>query len=321
MGTIIEVKNLSKRFNKNVVLNNINLNIPEGKIFGLIGISGSGKTTLLNSIVGFYRPNNGQVLYQGKRIDRGLSNVKKDFGFATQTNSFYPKLTIKENLHYFGTLYGLDNKTITANTNRILGLLKLENAHNTIAENLSGGMKRRLDLACALIHYPKILILDEPTEELDPKLRGEMIDLVKQISATGTTVIVTSHLLWEMERLCDEVAIIHNTQVLNVGSVEQLRDLYGKHEELHLETHNKQYNQLLASIDKKLITKALTKGDRLILTSPLPAEELLHEVLKTLEKHKEKITMIDIHRPSLNDIFLGLVEEKNKEDTNDKKTS
>src|SRR3989344_3021067 len=266
MGTIIEVKNLSKHFSKNTVLNNINLTIPEGKIFGIIGISGSGKTTLLNTIVGFY---------------------------------------------------GLNKKIITTNSERILKLLKLDNTKNVVAENLSGGMKRRLDLACALIHYPRVLILDEPTEELDPRLRGEMIDLIKQISKTGTTVLVTSHLLWEMERLCDEIAIIHNTGVLNVGSVDQLRSIYGKHEELHLETESKNYEQLLANLDKKIVTKAVTKGTNLILSGSIPAEELLHEVLRALEKHKDKITMIDIRKPSLNDVFLRMIEEQTVEKERD----
>ncbi|HLC55498.1 MAG TPA: ABC transporter ATP-binding protein [Candidatus Nanoarchaeia archaeon] len=309
MDSLIEVKGVSKKFKRKVVLHDVNLQIPQGKIFGIIGISGSGKTTLLNMLVGFYRSDSGQVLYNGRRIDRGLHNVRRDFGFATQTNSFYPKLTVEENLAYFGTLYGLQKKTIMTNINRILPLLKIEDARHAVAENLSGGMKRRLDMACALIHYPKVLILDEPTEDLDPKLRGEIIDVIKQICASGTTVIVTSHLLWEMERLCDQIAVLHNSQVMHVGSVDQLRALYGKNEEIHLETASGDYGYVLQHLDKELIEKAVQKGSSLLLHCKAPGEEVLHEVLKIVARQKDKVNIVDIRKPSLNEIFMQMVEE------------
>ncbi len=309
MDTLIEVKGVSKKFKRKVVLHDVNLQIPKGKIFGIIGISGSGKTTLLNALVGFYRSDSGQVLYNGRRIDRGLHDVRHDFGFATQTNSFYPKLTVEENLAYFGTLYGLPKKTVKTNIDRILPLLKIEDERNVVADNLSGGMKRRLDMACALIHYPKVLILDEPTEELDPRLRGEIIDVIKQICDSGTTVIVTSHLLWEMERLCDQIAVLHNSQVMHVGSVEQLRELYGKNEEIHLETASGNYDYLIMHLDKRLIEKAVKKGGSLLIHCKASGEEVLHEVLKIVAKQKDKVNIVDIRKPSLNDVFMQMVNE------------
>ena len=310
MDSLLEVIGVSKKFKRKVVLHDVNLDIPAGKIFGIIGISGSGKTTLLNSIVGFYRTDQGQVLYQGKRIDRGLHQVRKEFGFATQTNSFYPKLTVEENLHYFGTLYGLQKKTIAANITKILSQLQLEDVRHIVAENLSGGMKRRLDMACALIHTPKVLILDEPTEELDPRLRGEMIELIKQIRDAGTTIIVTSHLLWEMERLCDQVAVLHNSQVVHVGSIEQLRSLYGKNEEIHLETASGKYEYVTRSLKKNDVKKTEQRGNTFIIHCNAPGEQVLHQVMKAVAKKKDKINIVDIRKPSLNDVFMKIVNEK-----------
>ncbi len=312
MDPLLEVKGVSKRFQRKIVLHDINLSIPAGTIFGIIGISGSGKTTLLNTLIGFYRPSGGQILYQGKSIDRSLTTIKKEFGFATQTNSFYPKLTLEENLRYFGTLYGLNKKTITANINKILNLLKLVDVQHIVAENLSGGMKRRLDLACALIHYPKVLILDEPTEELDPRLRGEMIELIRQIATTGTTVIVTSHLLWEMERLCDQIAILHNSQIMHLGTVTQLRELYGTNEQIHLETASGNYDYITEKIDKKQISTIVKHGNSIVITCKTTGEALLQDILRLVEKQKDKINIVDIRKPSLNDVFMHLVNEQNK---------
>ena len=312
MDSLLEVKGVSKRFQRKVVLHDVTLSIPAGKIFGIIGISGSGKTTLLNTLIGFYRPSAGQILYKGKSIDRNLTTIKKEFGFATQTNSFYPKLTIQENLTYFGTLYGMSKKTITTNIERILGLLKLTDVKGIVAENLSGGMKRRLDLACALIHYPQVLILDEPTEELDPRLRGEMIELIKQIAATGTTVIVTSHLLWEMERLCDQIAILHNSQIMQVGNITQLRTLYGVNEQIHLETASGTYDYITDKLDKKQVTTIMKHGNSIVITCKGTGELLLQDILKLVEKQKDKINIVDIRKPSLNDIFMQLIEQQPK---------
>ncbi|MDO8555869.1 MAG: ABC transporter ATP-binding protein [Nanoarchaeota archaeon] len=312
MDSLLEVKGVSKRFQRKVVLHDVNLTIPPGKIFGIIGISGSGKTTLLNTLIGFYRPSAGQILYKGKSIDRNLSIIKKEFGFATQTNSFYPKLTITENLNYFGTLYGLSNKTITTNMARTLDLLKLTDVKHIVAENLSGGMKRRLDLACALIHYPQVLILDEPTEELDPRLRGEMIELIKQIAGTGTTVIVTSHLLWEMERLCDQIAILHNTQVMHVGNITQLRALYGTNEQIHLETASGTYDYIIDKLDKKQISTVMKHGNSIVITCKTTGEGILQDILKLVEKQKDKINIVDIRKPSLNDVFMQLTQQQEK---------
>ncbi|MEK6904174.1 MAG: ABC transporter ATP-binding protein [Nanoarchaeota archaeon] len=306
MDNLIEVKGVAKKFSRKVVLDNVSLNIRQGKIFGIIGVSGSGKTTLLNTMVGFCRPSAGEVLYQGKKIDRNLGAVKKDFGFGTQTNSFYPKLTVQENLEYFGTLYGLDKKTLKINISRILPLLKLEDERQVVAENLSGGMQRRLDMACALVHYPKVLILDEPTEDLDPKLRSDIMGTIKQINKTGTTIIITSHLLWEMERLCDEVAILHNSSILKVGSVEELRQLYSSKEEVHVEVASGNYEYLMSGLNDNDVEKYVKKRNRLVIYCRTSGEKVLRDVLRLVDGAQDRINLVDIKRPSLNEIFAGL---------------
>lgn len=304
---ILQAKNLTKKFNKLLVFDSINLDIKRGKIFGIIGISGSGKTTLLNTLVGFNRPTKGSVLFEGKRIDREISEVKRNFGFATQNNSFYSKLTIYENLKYFGTLYGLSRNTIELNIKRILPLLELDKQKNILAENLSGGMQKRLDLACALINYPKILILDEPTEDLDSKLRRDMIDLIKRINQTGTTIIITSHLLWDMEKLCDEIAILHNSKILKVGSIDELRELYTKNQEVYLEIASGNYDHILNNIGTENIEKIVKVATGIKIFTDNP-ERVMQEVFSLVDNSNDRIMEVEVRKPTLNEVFEQLTQ-------------
>ncbi len=224
----IEIKGVSKRYGKHQILTNINLSINYKKIFGIIGLNGSGKTTLLKILIGFIPPDTGDVYFQSRDIFEDLTTINKNFGFATQENSFYNKLTIDENLQYFGKLFGLASEKINANIERILRLVELVNARDVLAEHLSTGMQRRLDIACALIHDPKVLILDEPTEDLDINLRKEILSLIKKINQQGTTIILTSHLLQEVESVCEEIAILHNKTILTQGSLKAIKKRYGR---------------------------------------------------------------------------------------------
>ena len=306
MPTLIQIKDLTKKFGDNTVLDNINLEIPEGKIFGIIGINGSGKTTLLRILIGFYNIDKGKIIFKNKDVTKNIGEVRKIFGFATQNNCFYDKLSVKENLEYFGSLYGLSENIIQENISRILPLVELEQEKDKLAEKLSTGMQRRLDLACSLVHYPKVLILDEPTEDLDPPLRREMISLIKKLNKIGTTIIITSHLLEEIEHLCDKIAIIHKSKIVKIGNVDELRG--NKTEEIHLETAPGNYKKLVDDI-KGCAKHVVNEGDKIVIYTP-EAEKILHRILLIIKNNKEKIIYLDIKKPSLDEIFEGLVKEK-----------
>ncbi len=224
----IEVQNITKRFGKRVILENISCDIPHGEIFGIIGTNGSGKTTLLKVLIGFYEPDKGSVLFQSRNVIKDLETVKKLFGFATQENCFYGQLTVHENLEYFGSLYKLPKDIINKNTEEIINLVKLKDAENVIGDHLSTGMQRRLDIAISLMHNPQVLILDEPTEDLDPLLRKEILNLIKEINKKGKTIVLTSHLLQEVETICDQIAILHNKKIADSGTLAQLKSRYKK---------------------------------------------------------------------------------------------
>lgn len=308
MDTVIELKGVSKSFGKKAVLDRVSIQIPDKKITGIIGTSGSGKTTLLKLITGYYKPQSGIVTYYGKDVSKNLKEVKNSVGFATQENCFYSKLTIKENLEYFGTLYGLNRNVIIKNIDKILPLLELQEAKNVVAENLSDGMQRRFDLACALINYPKVLILDEPTEDLDPPLRRQILKLIKDLNALGTTIIITSHLLEEVEDLCDYIAILNNKSIEKFGTISQLRDILGSEDEIHVVTESQNYTYLLKALNSR-VSKIYVEGGKLIVQAK-NADSLLKAILDLLKRKGEKIIYADVKRPSLEEIFDKITKKR-----------
>jgi ABC-2 type transport system ATP-binding protein len=303
---IIRLDGVVKKFGKNLVLNGVNLEIKPGEILGIIGTNGSGKTTILKTIIGFYKPNKGIVNFKGHNIRKISEDMRLSFGFASQDNSFYGKLNVQENIKYFGELYGLTDEFIDTHMDNLLKLVDLYTAKRTLGENLSNGMKRRLDIACALIHDPVVLILDEPTQDLDPALRKDMLKLIKKINENGTTVIMTSHLLWEVEALCDRIAILAEGRILQIGTPSQLKQAYSKNDEIHLETYPGKYDKLLKGVRN---LKRVVKNEHSVLLYTPDAEKVLHRILTNVERNKEKLIQVSVRKPSLDEVFSSILEK------------
>jgi len=249
-GVLIRLAGVRKQFGRKVVLDSIDLDICAGELFGIIGASGAGKTTLLKTIVGFLEPDEGEVLFGFRRFlksrqdSSGLSPLSRKpsrqfnrlFGFATQEASFYPRLTVEENLLYFAGLYGIAREEARENADAALGMVNLSRDRHTLAENLSQGMKKRLDIACAIVHNPKILILDEPTGDLDPALRQQIWQLIKKINESGVTIIVASHFLDELKPLCRRIALLANSRIAAVGSGAELDRIFSGREAIRIKS-------------------------------------------------------------------------------------
>ena len=310
----LKLQGIEKSFGRHKVLYGVNLDVKPGKIIGIIGVSGSGKTTILRLVIGYYKPNSGTITFNGINIRKQMNVIDKNFGFATQENSFYKDLTVEENVRFFGKLYGLTEKFLENNVDSVLDLVELYEAKKALARNLSGGMQRRLDLACSMIHDPSVLILDEPTEDLDPLLRAEMLGLIKKINNKGTTVIFTTHLLDEAEFLCDEVAIIANGKILSVGTPNDLRKLYSSNDTIHLMLENGNYEKYKTNLKSY---KTVIENNKLIvqLAKNENSVSALKKILNLVEKNKDKIVFADIRKPSLSEVFSGLTKyaRKNKE--------
>ena len=316
---LIQMQNVTKSYNKEIVLNCINLSIYPGEIFALIGVSGSGKTTLLNSIVGFVEPDEGSVnlnleaepTYNIEAIYQSPYGIKNIFGVSTQIPSFYHQLTVDENLDHFASLYGLKNETIQQNKNSLLKLLGIEDARHFLSGELSQGMQKRLDIACAMIHDPKILILDEPTSNLDPFLRDEMWTLLKEINKRGTTVIFASHFLGELEEFCDRIAVLYNHSIVAVGTPLELKKYYTNNYEIHFRILSHNYEPIIRQLEKEKKVKISSvhfEDHKAVLYTPFP-QEALQSLLQLLNKHREKLLDIDVNRPTIKEIFETMLKK------------
>ena len=309
-GTI-KLKDADLALGRKLILNKINLEIKPGKIFGIIGVSGSGKTTLLRTMVGFYTPQHGEVFFKDKLIQKQRNYVNGLFGFSTQSNSFYDSLNVDENLRFFGKLYGLNNDYLNGQIEKLLVLVDLYEHRRILAGHLSGGMRRRLDFACALIHDPAVLILDEPTEDLDPHLRNEILTLIREINKRGTTVIFTTHLLKEVEYLCDEVAIINQGKILVVGSPDELKKAYRGGYEVHLSVQGNDYSKYVHKL--KGMKGRLLKNKLIVYAQDKrKAINILKKLLNLVEAHNDDIVFADIMRPSLSEVFHILTKNVSK---------
>ncbi|NEP58661.1 MAG: ABC transporter ATP-binding protein [Symploca sp. SIO2G7] len=217
---MLNIQNLSKTFGRRMALANLTLELVPGEVYGLLGPNGAGKTTTINLLSGLLRPDIGQVLIAGRPVS---AVTKSDLGIMPQQNLLYQSLTCGENLSFFAKIYGLSS---TARSQRIatcLRLVNLEDRVNHMVGALSGGMQRRLSLAIAIVHQPKLVVLDEPTTGLDIEARYDVWQLIRQLRHEGVTVLLTTHLLDEAERLCDRIGILKQGRLLAQGSLEELR--------------------------------------------------------------------------------------------------
>jgi len=224
----LKFKSLKKSFNEYEVLEDISFDVKKGEICGIIGKSGCGKSTILNIFMGLMKPSSGKILLNSKNFIRNFRKNQKIIGFASQENTLFDELSIKENAFYFGKTYGLKKKQIISRLDDLLKLLGLKGFEDYFIRALSGGMKKRANLLVALIHKPKILVLDEPTTGLDFLLRKSFWEYIKRINKEeDLTVIVTSHLLDEIEENCNRIVIINDKKVVAEGRKQDYKKKYG----------------------------------------------------------------------------------------------
>jgi ABC-2 type transport system ATP-binding protein len=309
---VIRLANVTKVFGSNVVLDNVNLSIYPGDIFGIIGLSGSGKTTLLNSIIGFVEPDAGNIIIKSPadKKDYLLSKnprvVKHFFGFAAQQPSFYGKLTVEENVNHFSSLYNIPKKERLQRCESLIRMVGLSKSKKVLGQNLSGGMQKRLDIACSLVHNPKVLILDEPTADLDPISREGMWDIIKEINSRGTTIVLASHFVNELEVLCSKFAILHNSKIVETGTPEELKTSYSKNYEISLRTV-KIIKILKAK--KGLEIQKVKEEEGMITVFTKKPEQTLYTLAKTIESQKEKIEDITVNKPTIKELFEAVVKK------------
>jgi ABC-2 type transport system ATP-binding protein len=301
---ILEIDGLYKALKDKTVLHNVTFHVNKGEILGIMGKSGTGKTTLLRLLVGFLKPDQGLIYYKGKELKDNLKFLQSEVGFLTQEDCFYDELTVLENLYYFGRMFNVKKNNIKISSERLLSFLKLSEKKDTLVQHLSGGMKRRLDFACAMIHNPEIIIMDEPTTGLDPILRREFWRYIRFMKHMGKTIIFSSHQLEELESLCDSVVIIDDGKIKEFGSVNEIKEKYEKSYEINLRTTPGNYQKIVSNFKKEHINIKRFKQYRhtLIIFTSNP-HDALKELIPILDNLNEELIEVEVRRPSLNEVF------------------
>jgi len=300
---MIAVENLSKRFDKLQAVDDISFEVREGEIYGLLGPNGAGKTTTLSMIAGLLVPDDGRVLFEGMDIALDPLGVRQRLGVVPQEVALYEELTARENLRFWGGLYGLSGKALDAAADRVLGQVDLTARAGDKVQKYSGGMKRRLNLALGIIHEPRIVMMDEPTVGIDPQARARILDVVRDIARSGKTVLYTTHYLEEAEEHCDRVGIMDHGKLLAEGTVDELKALHGGGD---LVTIRGRFDEqaAIASLDG-LDVKPISAADGRLMLATKGNGAGSVKLLSALDG-KLDVEGVSIQTPSLNSLFLRL---------------
>jgi ABC-2 type transport system ATP-binding protein len=254
---MINISNLTKKYHNYHALKGINLSIESGSIFGLLGPNGAGKTTLISTLVGLHPFDGGEIIINDKSIQEHLKYIQSISSLIPQNLAFYPTLTTKENLEFFGGMLGLQGKRLQSRMDKVVNITQLGEFYHKQAHTYSGGLKRRLNIAIGLLSDPKIIYFDEPTVGIDPQSRNFILESIKAMKKEGRVIVYTSHYMEEVEFLCDKIAIIDRGEILRQGALNELLTEFQvtiktEHQTLKiaLEHLSPTINKLLASNEK-----------------------------------------------------------------------
>lgn len=302
---IIEIKNLVKRYKDFLAVDNVNLAIKEGEIFGLLGPNGAGKTTTINTIVGLTKIDSGEIKIFGKNLKQHELEIKKNMGVVPQDLAIFGELTAYENVTFFGKLYGLKGEDLKDKVEQALNFTGLWERRKDFPKNYSGGMKRRLNIACAIVHQPKIIIMDEPTVGIDPQSRNHILQSVKELNRLGSTIIYTSHYMEEVEELCTNISIMDHGKVIAGGSKEELKALISSQDKISIEVASVNYT-LMDNI-KKLpgVRDCSNEGNTVKVISDKNSKNLSN-IIDIINSNDSEILSINIEKPTLEGVFLTL---------------
>ena len=295
MAKAVEVTGVSQDYGQFKALDNVSLSIEDGETYGLLGPNGAGKSTLMTIISSLAAPTHGSI-----RVSGGQAAI----GLAPQENSFYDELTVRENLEFFGRLYSVPGKEVRERAASTLAMLDLSDKANARADTLSGGMKRRLNIACALMHNPKLLILDEPSVGLDPFSRRILWNVVARLKNKGMTILITTHYMDEADSLCGRIAVLQKGRVVAEGTPAELKRRVQAEIRLSLTTPPTKADAKALSSDKLVAFES--EGNNIIVRTTDPEKQL--PILT--RRFGKRLRSVEVKQPSLEDFFLMLTEEK-----------
>ncbi len=302
---VVKVEGLVKRYDKLVALDYLNLQVGEGEIFGLLGPNGSGKTTAINCILSLLKYDKGTIQIFDKPMNPDAYSIKKDIGIIMQNVAVFDELTVYENISYFCSLYIKDKAEVKRLTKEAIEFVSLEDYQKFYPKKLSGGLLRRLNIACGIVHKPKLIILDEPTVAVDPQSRNKILEGIKKLNEEGATIIYTSHYMDEVEQLCSRIAIIDKGRVIAQGTKDELKSMISIGEKITVEVYQikeEQINELKAlpgiySVEHRENILEIKSGK---------GKNNLISILDFMGQKKINFGRVITEVPTLNDVFLEI---------------
>ena len=307
MPPILEVQNLVKKYGDFTAVKGISFDIKEGEIFSLLGPNGAGKTTTISMLSTLYTPTSGDATIGGHSITRDPMAVKQMIGVVPQEIALYEDLTARENLVFWGQMYGLTGKPLNNRVDEVLEQIGLTDKAKNRVKTYSGGMKRRVNIGVGLLHKPRLLFMDEPTVGIDPQSRRAILDTVKDLNKQGMTVLYTTHYMEEAQELSDRVGIIDHGDLIALGTQAELTKQVGQAETLILHIGENEDPEALAKAISNVegVQKADVTNNEVSVITP-DAKDVLASVVSKANERGIKIRSIDIREPNLEAVFLHL---------------
>ncbi|MCL2377202.1 MAG: ABC transporter ATP-binding protein [Defluviitaleaceae bacterium] len=305
---IASMKNVIKRYGDTTALDHLNLDVTQGEILGLLGPNGAGKTTAIKVLCGLIDADAGDVEAFGRKQNIRNLETRRNIGLVTQEITVFSELSAIENLRYFGGLYGLRGAELAANVNEMLEFVGLTDRAKKRPGTFSGGMQRRLNIACALVHKPKLVIMDEPTVGIDPQSRNHILESVKKIAAKGTTVLYTSHYMEEVQAICDRISIMDAGRVIAEGTLDELMGRIKHEDRINLNAaipSDALTEELRAISGVKSVT---VQGNHYLIISGAGSGNL-NRIMEITGRHGG-VTSFSEDNPNLEDVFLTLTGKK-----------
>lgn len=302
---VIKVKNLVKRYGELIALDHLSFSVREGEIFGLLGPNGSGKTTAINCILSLLKFDKGEIEIFDKLMTPESYDIKRNIGIVMQNVAVYNELTVYENIDYFCGLYVKDKTLRKKLVNEAIDFVDLNDFRKFYPKKLSGGLLRRLNIACGIAHKPKLIILDEPTVAVDPQSRNKILEGIKELNKKGATIIYTSHYMEEVEQICSRIMIIDKGKSIATGTKEELKDMITLGEKIIIESYDISEEHLMKLKNLPNIVSVEYKEQLLEIKSS-KGKNNLENVLELIKKENIQFGKIYSELPTLNDVFLEI---------------
>ena len=306
----ITVTDLTKRFGDFVAVDRLTFTVGQGEVFGFLGSNGAGKSTTIRMLCGLLKPTSGTATVGGIDVSRDPEGAKRRIGYMSQRFSLYERLTVDQNIRFFGGIYGLDRARLDARRRFVLEMAGLGGREQTHAADLAGGWRQRLALGCAILHEPPIVFLDEPTGGVDPLSRREFWSLIDHLSASGVTVLVTTHYLDEAEH-CHRVAIIHGGRLAAMGTTDELKRVFADRTIVEVQSANPVETMRLLDRTPE-VEKTSVFGTSVHAVLHRDPREVTPLLRRRLEAAGLAVTSIAVVPPSLEDVFLEVIEQREK---------